>query len=89
MMDSSEDEEESTVLQEELSNDPSPRANEVVVDQVEDQSTFSDASSLASLLLSDGPPSIKPRAYQLEILEESLKCNIICSMDTGSGKTHV
>ncbi|KAF3765860.1 dicer-like endonuclease [Cryphonectria parasitica EP155] len=29
------------------------------------------------------------RAYQLEMLEASLKENIICAMDTGSGKTHV
>ena len=29
----------------------------------------------------------KPRDYQLEMLEESLRRNIIVAMDTGSGKT--
>ncbi|KAL2160862.1 hypothetical protein VTH06DRAFT_1059 [Thermothelomyces fergusii] len=33
--------------------------------------------------------SMTPRAYQLEMLEESLKRNIIVAMDTGSGKTQV
>ncbi|KAI9655247.1 MAG: hypothetical protein M1831_004957 [Alyxoria varia] len=32
---------------------------------------------------------LQPRAYQLEMLEESMKRNIIVVMDTGSGKTHV
>ncbi|CAD6442536.1 bfe48028-85c3-4dec-9829-fa7c77296083 [Sclerotinia trifoliorum] len=32
---------------------------------------------------------VTPRTYQLEMLEESLKRNIIVAMDTGSGKTHV
>ena len=31
----------------------------------------------------------KPRAYQLEMLEQSLKQNIIVAMDTGSGKTFI
>lgn len=55
----------------------------------EDESLSSDKSSLASLNLSDEAPSIKPRAYQLEMLEESLKHNIIVAADTGSGKTHM
>lgn len=50
---------------------------------------LSDQSSLASLNLSDGMPSIKPRDYQTEMLEESLKHNIIVAADTGSGKTHM
>ena len=29
------------------------------------------------------------RAYQAEMVEESMKANIIVVMDTGSGKTHV
>jgi len=29
------------------------------------------------------------RAYQAEMLEESMKANIIVVMDTGSGKTHM
>ncbi|KAF7874021.1 hypothetical protein EAF04_002693 [Stromatinia cepivora] len=33
--------------------------------------------------------TVSPRTYQLEMLEESLKGNIIVAMDTGSGKTHV
>ncbi|RAL58356.1 hypothetical protein DID88_005773 [Monilinia fructigena] len=33
--------------------------------------------------------TVTPRTYQLEMLEESLKENIIVAMDTGTGKTHV
>jgi endoribonuclease Dicer len=29
------------------------------------------------------------RSYQLELLEESLRRNIIIALDTGSGKTHI
>lgn len=36
-----------------------------------------------------GPDRMTARAYQLEMLEASLKENIICAMDTGSGKTQV
>ncbi|KAH6848305.1 hypothetical protein B0I37DRAFT_398087 [Chaetomium sp. MPI-CAGE-AT-0009] len=42
--------------------------------------------------LDDEPPvavTMTARAYQLEMLEESLKQNIIVAMDTGSGKTQV
>lgn len=35
------------------------------------------------------PTKMASRAYQLEMLEASLKENIICAMDTGSGKTWV
>jgi superfamily II DNA or RNA helicase len=35
------------------------------------------------------PISITARAYQLEMLEASLKENVIVVMDTGSGKTQV
>lgn len=35
------------------------------------------------------PSSITARAYQVEMLEASLKENIIVAMDTGSGKTQV
>jgi len=49
---------------------------------------LSDESSLASLTLDDGTPSIKPRPYQLEMVQESLSKSIIIAMDTGSGKTH-
>ena len=39
--------------------------------------------------LNDGSPSIKARAYQVEMLEESVAKNVIVAMDTGSGKTHM
>jgi ERCC4-related helicase len=29
------------------------------------------------------------RSYQAEMVEESMHSNIICVMDTGSGKTHM
>lgn len=29
------------------------------------------------------------RSYQAEMVEESLKANVIVAMDTGSGKTHM
>lgn len=32
---------------------------------------------------------MKPREYQIEMLNESLKRNIIIALDTGSGKTHI
>lgn len=35
------------------------------------------------------PMSIAARAYQVEMLEASLKENVIVAMDTGSGKTQV
>ncbi|KLJ07015.1 hypothetical protein EMPG_17490 [Blastomyces silverae] len=49
-------------------------------------------SELKNGLLENGrhsPPVFKPRAYQLEMLEASLRENIIIAMDTGSGKTQV
>lgn len=38
---------------------------------------------------SKDPASITARAYQVEMLEASLRENIIVAMDTGSGKTQV
>ncbi len=32
---------------------------------------------------------LRPRSYQQEMLQESLKQNIIVAMDTGSGKTQM
>jgi ERCC4-related helicase len=32
---------------------------------------------------------VKLRSYQQEMLDESMKRNVIVAMDTGSGKTHV
>jgi endoribonuclease Dicer len=38
----------------------------------------------------DSQPSIPTtRGYQQEMLEESLRSNIIIALDTGSGKTHI
>jgi ERCC4-related helicase len=39
----------------------------------------------------DSPPLVLPktRGYQQEMLEESLRGNIIIALDTGSGKTHI
>lgn len=37
----------------------------------------------------EDPTLITARAYQLEMLEASLKENVIVAMDTGSGKTQV
>ncbi|KAJ5469262.1 Dicer-like protein 2 [Penicillium diatomitis] len=34
-------------------------------------------------------PAYRARGYQLEMLEASMKQNIIVAMDTGSGKTHI
>jgi superfamily II DNA or RNA helicase len=65
------------------------RLHEVVEDLTKWIDDFlSDESSLASLTLDDDTPSIKPRPYQLEMVQESLDKNIIIAMDTGSGKTH-
>ena len=33
--------------------------------------------------------TIETRKYQLEMLEESLRRNIIIALDTGAGKTHI
>jgi hypothetical protein len=61
--------------------DPSSLANEVVDDQTGEADAFlNDASSLSSLSLSDGQPTIKPRPYQEEMVEESLKRNIIVAV---------
>ena len=35
------------------------------------------------------PPIFHTRSYQQELLEESLRSNIIIALDTGSGKTHI
>ncbi|KAI9895076.1 MAG: Dicer-like protein 2 [Vezdaea aestivalis] len=35
------------------------------------------------------PSRLTPRAYQMEMLQKSLDCNIIAAMETGSGKTLV
>ena len=34
-------------------------------------------------------PVVQTRGYQQELLQESLRRNIIIALDTGSGKTHI
>jgi hypothetical protein len=53
---------------------------EVIEDLTGEDDFVSDRSSLATLNSSNGSPSIKPRAYQIEMLEESLKHNIIVAV---------
>lgn len=75
------------------SSDSSDTAYRVVA---EEPTAVLESSSVSS---SDGedasgnevkdPAIMSARAYQLEMLEASLKENIICAMDTGSGKTQV
>jgi hypothetical protein len=48
---------------------------------------LSDEGSPSSLSLADGSPIIKPRPYQLEMAEESLKNNIIVAVCTPSSST--
>ncbi|EHL00289.1 putative Dicer-like protein 2 [Glarea lozoyensis 74030] len=70
----------------EASINEAPIANEVVEDLTAEECIPSPGSIEA---LQDGITVIKARPYQKEMLEESLKKNIIVAMDTGSGKTHV
>jgi hypothetical protein len=39
--------------------------------------------------VTSSPEAVNPRGYQREMLEQSLKRNVIVAMDTGSGKTQV
>jgi ERCC4-related helicase len=53
--------------------------------------SFSDdraAAGDASTAKLNGEP-FRLRSYQAEMVEESMHSNIICVMDTGSGKTHM
>lgn len=90
MMDSSDDE---SVVAEEVISSPEhdlTHAGEVIIDELDtNDEVLTASSSFVSLTLDDHSPSIKPRPYQLEMVEESLKKNIIVAMDTGSGKTHM
>lgn len=55
--------------------------DEIVEDLTDAIDDFlSDEGSLSSLSLADGSPVIKPRPYQLEMVEESLKKNIIVAV---------
>lgn len=44
---------------------------------------------MATFETDDDNHRVRLRSYQSEMLEESLKRNVIVAMDTGSGKTHV
>ncbi|KAI9055853.1 hypothetical protein LZ554_000792 [Drepanopeziza brunnea f. sp. 'monogermtubi'] len=71
----------------------------VEVQMTEDQNMDGEDVSVTAAVLDDSGPLrpldpsipgvIKPRPYQQEMLQESLKRNIIVAMDTGSGKTHI
>ena len=37
----------------------------------------------------EAEPGVKLRSYQQEMLDQSMKQNVIVAMDTGSGKTHI
>lgn len=66
--------------------------NVVVEDQIVGPGTPSASSSDGTDSSDDeikDPLILSARAYQLEMLYASLKENIICAMDTGSGKTQV
>ncbi|PYI00762.1 ATP-dependent helicase dcl2-1 [Aspergillus sclerotiicarbonarius CBS 121057] len=43
----------------------------------------------ATIPAGDDAPAYRPRSYQVEMFEASLKENIIVTMGTGSGKTHI
>ncbi|KAF8856499.1 hypothetical protein BDZ45DRAFT_675488 [Acephala macrosclerotiorum] len=88
--DSSSETSEAVLLQDDLDENIPITTNPLVEDLTDDDKFLNDGSSLSSLVLKDGEaPKIKPRPYQKEMLEESLKRNIIVAMDTGSGKTHM
>lgn len=60
---------------------PPKSANEVVEDLTGEADAFlNDGASLSSLSLVDGPPVIKPRAYQTEMVRESLRRNVIVAV---------
>ena len=57
------------------------KANEIVEDLTGEADAFlNDEASLSSLSLLDGPPVIKPRPYQTEMLQESLRRNVIVAV---------
>jgi hypothetical protein len=65
-----------------VDNDELPLVQHEIVEDLTDEidDFLSDQGSLTSLTLGDGPPMIKPRPYQLEMFEESLKRNIIVTV---------
>ncbi|KAG9100108.1 hypothetical protein FRC07_010450, partial [Ceratobasidium sp. 392] len=43
----------------------------------------------SSQIPSPAPEKLIPRLYQQEIFNRAIKQNVICAMDTGSGKTQI
>ncbi|KAJ5054159.1 uncharacterized protein L3040_000441 [Drepanopeziza brunnea f. sp. 'multigermtubi'] len=88
-----------TLSQEHASAPLDNEIRNVEVQMTEDQDMDGEDVSVAAAVLDDSGPLrpldpsipgvIKPRPYQQEMLQESLKRNIIVAMDTGSGKTHI
>ncbi|KAL6855709.1 P-loop containing nucleoside triphosphate hydrolase protein [Trichoderma novae-zelandiae] len=56
---------------------------------IQDGTIPTSSGSQAAALGEDGEQTKVMRAYQIEMLEQSLKHNVIVAMDTGSGKTQV
>jgi len=64
-----------------LDDDLPVKANETVEDLTGEADAFlNDEDSLSSLSLIEGPPVIKPRPYQTEMVQESLKRNVIVAV---------
>jgi hypothetical protein len=63
-------------------DDELPRLPDEIVEDLTDgiDDFLSDEGSLSSLSLAYGAPVIRPRPYQLEMVEESLKKNIIVAV---------
>ncbi|KAH8687850.1 hypothetical protein BGZ60DRAFT_394641, partial [Tricladium varicosporioides] len=65
-------------------------AHEIIEDLTAEESVSPDDQEIPiPTSAKDAAPVVRPRSYQYEMLEESLKRNIIVAMDTGSGKTQV
>ena len=60
--------------------DPLPSTNEVIIDLTGDQDDSSTDAASPAVLVADKPPVIKPRPYQTEMVEESLRTNIIVAV---------
>ncbi|KAL2136672.1 hypothetical protein VTI74DRAFT_2404 [Chaetomium olivicolor] len=77
----------SSELDEELSPRPTDELDAILSSS--DDTSQGDGGSDSAEDERPTPVTMTARAYQLEMLEESLKQNIIVVMDTGSGKTQV
>jgi hypothetical protein len=54
----------------------------IVEDLTGEDVLLGSTSSVTSIVLSDETPKIKPRAYQLEMLEQSVEKNIIVAVSS-------